>query len=93
MAGSQNTEFGAGVSHLTNQDRGNENSVTLGGSLQADSDRWNAMSPRAVLASATGTGLDYAGTQRISGTYQPGSMGRFEDELSGGSDDAESGEE
>ena len=93
MAGSQNTEFGAGVNHVTNQDRGNDNSVTLGGSLQADSDGWNAMTPRAVLSSATGTGLDYAGTQRIAGSYAPGSMGRFSDELSGGSDSYQSDEE
>jgi hypothetical protein len=48
--GSQpNSEFGAGVSHLANAGRGNDNSVTLNGSLQADSDRWDAESQEAAV--------------------------------------------
>lgn len=39
------------------------------------------------------SGMDYAGIDRLSGSYQPGQMGTFEDELSGGSDDYQSGEE
>jgi hypothetical protein len=39
------------------------------------------------------SGLDYEGIQRISGTYQPGSFGKLEDELSGGADAYQSGEE
>lgn len=39
------------------------------------------------------SGLDYEGIQRISGSYQPGSMGQLSDEFSGGSDDYSSGEE
>jgi hypothetical protein len=49
-------EFGAGMDHLANSGRGNDNSVTLGGGLQADSDRWNSLSPHGVLRTAMGTG-------------------------------------
>lgn len=49
-------EFGAGIDHLTNAGRGNDNSVTLGGGLQADSDRWSSLSPHGVLATTLGTG-------------------------------------
>lgn len=51
--GSQTSEFGAGVSHLANPDRQNLGSVTLGGSLQAESDRWGALTPHGVLRTAT----------------------------------------
>lgn len=47
IGGSQNDEFSAGLNHLTNAGRANDNSVTLGG-LQADSDRWNEMSSQAA---------------------------------------------
>jgi len=92
MPGS-NAEFGAGVSPLANPARGNAGSITLGGSLQADSDRWNSMTPRGVLASATG-GIDYEGAQRLSGgDVQPGAFGKLQDEMSAGDDDAQIGEE
>jgi hypothetical protein len=39
------------------------------------------------------SGLDYAGIQRLAGSYTPGSMGRLSDESDGGSDDYSSGEE
>ena len=95
-----NQEFGAGISHLTNPGRANVGAITLGTDasnadqgLDQTAQRWADLTPRAVLASATPTGLDYAGTQRVAGSYAPGSMGRFSDELSGGSDDYSSGEE
>lgn len=49
IGGSANDAFGVGVNHLTNTGRGNDNSVTLGGSLQADSDRWDAESQQAAV--------------------------------------------
>ena len=50
-------EFGAGIDHLTNAVRSNDNSVTLGGGgLQADSDPWNSLSPHGVLRTTIGTG-------------------------------------
>lgn len=93
MAGSQNTEFGAGIDHATASGRANDQSITLGGSLQADSDRWNAVTPHSVLAGATAPGLDYAGVERMAGNYAPGSMGRFSDEISGGADTYSADEE
>lgn len=56
LGSATNDEFSAGVNHLTNLGRGNDNSVTLGGALQADSDKWNlatqqaATSPHSVLS-------------------------------------------
>jgi len=54
-------EFGAGVQHVTNQGRANVGSITLGTDarnadqgLAQTSDRWSALTPRGVLASATG---------------------------------------
>jgi len=48
--GSQtNAEFSTGIDHLTNAGRANDNSVTLGASLQAESDRWNAESQQAAV--------------------------------------------
>jgi len=61
--GSQpNAEFGAGINHPVNPGRQNLGSVTLGGSLQADSARWDATTPHAVLhtAQSTGTPADTA---------------------------------
>ena len=49
--GSQsNDEFGAGVNHLVNSGKANDNSVTLGGSLQTDSARWDAESQQAATS-------------------------------------------
>ena len=95
MPGSQTDAFGSEVAHQVMPGRQNLASLTLGADqgLADTSARWSAMTPRAVLASATGAGLDYAGVQRVAGSYAPGSMGRFSDELSGGSDDFSSGEE
>lgn len=42
-------EFSAGVNHMANAGRGNDNSVTLGGALQADSDRWDVESRQAAV--------------------------------------------
>jgi hypothetical protein len=42
------------VEHLTNAGHANDNSMTLGGSLQADSERWNSLTPHGVLNAATG---------------------------------------
>lgn len=50
IGGSQTDEFGAGINHLANSGRSNDNSITLGGSLQADSDRWNAESRQAATS-------------------------------------------
>jgi len=89
IGGSSSAEFGAGVSPLANPARGNARSLTLGGSLQADSDRFNAMTPRGVLASATGGPDDgtYERFQRDQGGYAPGSMEQAEDQLTQGTDD------
>lgn len=46
--------FGAGVNHLLNSGRANAGSITLGGGLQADADRWSSMTLRGVLRTATG---------------------------------------
>jgi hypothetical protein len=48
IGGPQNDAFGAGVNHPVNAGRANDYSVTLGGALQADSDRWNAASQQAA---------------------------------------------
>jgi hypothetical protein len=56
IGGSQTGEFGAGVNHQVNAGRGNDNSVTLGGSLQSDSDRQSAVTPHAALTTTVGTG-------------------------------------
>jgi len=99
--GSQTAEFGAGINHPVNAGRTNASSITLGTEastadqgLGQTSQHWAAMTPHGVLAaSATGAGLDYAGVQRLAGSYAPGSMGQFSDELSGGADSYSSGEE
>lgn len=93
MAGSQTGAFGAGVQHATASGRANDQSITLGGSLQADSDRWAAMTPHSVIQSTPGGGPGFEAVQRLTGTSQPGGLGRFEDELSGGSDNYNAGEE
>ncbi len=49
MSTSQNDAFTSGVAHQVNTGRGNDNSVTLGGGLQAASDRWNAESQQAAV--------------------------------------------
>jgi hypothetical protein len=84
-----NAELQAGINHQVNPGRGNDNSVTLGDAgLQADSDRWNQLTPRAVLSTATGTQNDssWEQYQREQGSYQPGSMETMQDQLSVGND-------
>jgi hypothetical protein len=92
-----NTEFGLGVNHVTNTGRANAGSITLGGPLQVGSGTQGS-TPHGVLATALGasqtarTGQDDASLeqyQRDSGGYVPGSMGRFQDQLTSGSDNTE----
>ncbi|HET9081122.1 MAG TPA: hypothetical protein VFO01_11500 [Trebonia sp.] len=83
-----NAALNAGISHLTTG-RANGASLTLGGDagLQADSARWDAMTPRGVLASTPGTAPQDGAWQQIEreqGSYRPGSMPQLEDELAGG---------
>jgi hypothetical protein len=54
IGSSQADAFMSGVAHPLNAGRANAGSITLDGGLQSDSDRWAAMSPHGVLASATG---------------------------------------
>ena len=51
-----NQAFGAGINHLVNPGRANGGSITLDGSLQADSARWDGMTPHGVLRTAQTTG-------------------------------------
>lgn len=55
-----NRAFGAGVNHPVNPGRANIGSITLGSGLQADSARWDALSPHSVLhmAQTSGTPAD-----------------------------------
>jgi len=91
IGGSQRDAFGAGVNHVTNPGRANDNSMTLGGSLQAVSDRWNSMSPHGVLnAAMTADGQvdsPYERLGRVAGGYQPGQMEQMTDQLDQGSND------
>jgi hypothetical protein len=87
-----NQSFSAGIDHLANEGRSNLGSVTLDGGLQAGR-MDGGLSPHGVLNSAMAVRPDYAGIQRVAGTYAPGSMGRLTDELSAGSDDYTSNEE
>ena len=50
IGGSTNDAFGAGVNHVRNPGRANVGSITLGGSLQADSDKWDAESQEAATS-------------------------------------------
>ena len=88
--GSQGDAFGQGVDHTVNAGRGNDSSVTLGGSLQAVSDRWNGLTPHAVintaLASSQGDDGAFERFQRGQGGYQPGSMSGMQDQLDQGAD-------
>lgn len=89
IGGSQAGEFGLGVSHLTTG-RANDQSITLGGSLQADSDSWDSMTPHGVLRTALG-GTQDDGTwerlQRDAGGYEPGTMALLQDQADQGSND------
>jgi hypothetical protein len=51
---STNAEFSSGVAHQVNPGRQNVGSITLGGSLQAGSDRWAALTPHGVLHTTAG---------------------------------------
>jgi hypothetical protein len=88
IGGSQSDAFMSGVNHQT-VGRANTASITLGDAgLQAESDHWNAMTPRTMLASTVGGSPDdsvFERVQRGSG-YQPGQMPVFQDQLSSGSD-------
>jgi hypothetical protein len=89
--GSQsNDAFTSGVAHQVNTGRGNDSSVTLGGSLQAASDRFNALTPHGVLNAALGgSSQDDSSWERLSraqGGYQPGSMTAMQDQLDQGTD-------
>lgn len=90
IGGSHTDEFGAGIDHLTNPGRANVSSITLGGSLQADSDRWNGMSPHSVLGTTVGAGSDdnaYERLGRDDGSYQPGQMPELSDQITSGTND------
>ena len=91
IGGSQNSEFGAGISHVTNAGRGNDNSITLGGALQADSDRWNSITPHSVIHTALNASsqddTSFERVQREAGGYAPGSMPQVQDQLDQGTDD------
>lgn len=112
MAWSSNgtsAEFTAGHTPLANIGRGNENSVTMGDSLQADSDRWNtetqqaATSPHSVLApysfsrSANGSdGQNFLPDGTYLGNANGESAGNFDKSLMlrmAGSNDLQSDEE
>jgi len=92
IGGSQNDAFSAGINHLTNAERGNDNSITLNDTTSmADqtSQRWTATTPHSVLRSA-GAGADdgtFERLQRDAGGYAPGSMEQMQDQLTSGSDD------
>jgi hypothetical protein len=83
-----NDAFMSGVNHLTTG-RTNSASITLGGSLQADSDQQNGMSPHSVLASTAGGQNDspWERMSRVAGGYQPGQMEQMTDQLDQGSND------
>jgi hypothetical protein len=64
-----NAAFTSGHTPLTNTGRGNTNSLTLNDtasmadqSLQADSARWNSMSPHGIVNSLTANGSSPAST-------------------------------
>ena len=65
IGGSQNDAFAQGQYHAASEGRANTSSITLGGALQTDSARSNAMSPHGVLSAAMGAGNDLA-YQRMS---------------------------
>ena len=85
-----NDSFGQGVDHTVNAGRGNDSSVTLGGGLQAVSDRWNGLTPHAVintaLASSQGDDGGFERFQRGQGGYEPGSWPTMQDQLDQGAD-------
>lgn len=98
MAWSSNgtsAEFSAGVNHLANAGRANDNSLTLGAGisdqgLDSTSARWSDLTPHGVLTTTAGTGSQddnpWERLQRDSGGYAPGSMARFQDQLDQGTD-------
>jgi hypothetical protein len=90
--GSQSTAFyGDGINHPVNAGRGNDNSVTLGGSLRAVSDHWAAMTPHAVLAATVGAGAGDDGAferyERAGSAYDAGSLPEMSDQLTSGTND------
>jgi hypothetical protein len=86
-----NGAFQSGVNHTVNTGRGNDNSVTLDGALQADSDRWDHLTPHGVLRAAmSGSQADdgsFEQFQRNQGGYGPGQFTTMQDQVSQGSDD------
>ena len=95
-----NNAFSAGVNHVQANGRDNSaGSITMPGSdpgLDETSGRWAGLTPHSVVSIASGaasSGIDFEGMQRLNNSYEPGSMGKFSDELSGGSDDITTGEE
>lgn len=84
-----NAELNAGINHVTNSGHENTNSVTLDGGLQRDSDRWNGLTPHAVLTTALGASSQddsWEQYQREEGGYRPGSMEQTQDQLDQGND-------
>jgi hypothetical protein len=86
-----NAEFQAGINHQVNPGRSNPGSITLAdGGLQADSDRWAAMTPHGVLNSATAGSSDDSSWERMQrgqGGYAPGSMTKMQDQIGNGTND------
>lgn len=101
IGGSHNDAFMTGVNHAANSGRGNDNSITLNDSadsadsadqgLGQASAHWNGMTPHGVLNTAmTAAGQDdspFERMGRVSGSYQPGQMATFQDQVSQGTDD------
>jgi hypothetical protein len=91
---SPNAELQTGMTPTPTTGHVNPFSHTLGGSLQdgglqADSDRFNALTPHGVLKTALGGSQDDSSwelMQRAQGGYQPGSMTTMQDQINQGSD-------
>jgi hypothetical protein len=92
-----NSAFASGVQHQVNPARGNAGSITMGDQgLDHTSQDQAQLTPHSVLSTTPGaasSGVNFAGMQRLNNSYQAGSMGKFQDELDGGADTYESGEE
>jgi hypothetical protein len=90
IGSSHNDAFSDGLNYAQNTGRANDNSVTLGGSLQATSDRWNSLTPHGVLGTTVGTSSQDDGAwqdyERDAGGYKPGQFEQMTDQLSLGND-------
>jgi hypothetical protein len=87
IGGSANDAFGQGLNHTQNAGHANTQSLTLGGSLQATSDRWNGLTPHVVRNTGMGAAQNdgsFQQYQREQGGYQPGSMTKMQDQLEQG---------